>query len=228
MPTDVGGLNPLAVSLRDYVDEKQQQRDKAVSGHSERHHQEQTAHQHVHALEKEAVDKLAALVAAQRGEDAHNVEVALVAVQNAAQIHAVAHEQQHHAHQAIHDVEKEAIVKATEQMDKRLYAMNEYRSQLREQSSTFMSRELGDAQLNDLRTRVAALTSRLDTQSGQNQGQNLERRLDAIRTQVDSNNAAILTTGGQAKGVSATLGYLIAAVTLIISVASVVIALALR
>jgi len=125
--------------MRDYVDGLQDKSDDATDRHEARHTREHDAHALIHNSEKEALQTLAALMAAQRGEDAHTVEVALEAVQRAATIHATAHEEQHRAHQAIHDVEKEAIVKATEQLDKRLYAMNEYRAQLRDQQTSFVS-----------------------------------------------------------------------------------------
>jgi len=186
MPTDVSGFDPMSVSMRDYVDGIQEQRDRQWAGHDAQHKQEHAtekqiqeqgketidtllgAHEQVHALEKEAIVNLAALVAAQRTEDAHSVDVALEAVQRAAQIHAIAHEQQHHAHQAIHDVEKEAIIKATEQMDKRLYAMNEYRSQLRDQGATFVNIGVYNTKMtalererDDARATQITLTTRL-------------------------------------------------------------------
>ncbi len=168
MTTDVSGLDPLSVSLRDYIDEKQVRLDRETVYHAERHQEQHNAHRHVHDLEKEAITTLAALVAAQRTEDAKSVEVALEAVQRAAQIHAVAHEQQHAAHQAIHDVEKEAIVKATEQLDKRLYAMNEYRAQLRDQSATFVNVDVYNTKMvaleherDDFRETQIAVTTRL-------------------------------------------------------------------
>ena len=168
MPTDASGLDPLSVSMRDYVDGLQDKSAEATDRHEARHTREHDAHSLIHHSEKEALQTLAALVAAQRGEDAHTVEVALEAVQRAAQIHAIAHEQQHAAHQAIHDVEKEAIVKATEQLDKRLYAMNEYRSQLRDQQSTFVNVGVYNTKMtalererDDARATQIALTTRL-------------------------------------------------------------------
>lgn len=197
MPTDVGGFDPLSISLRD------------VASHAERHRDEQASHAHVHVLEKEAIDKLANLVAAQRTEDAHIVEVALEAVQRAAQIHAIAHEQQHGAHQAIHDVEKEAIVKANEQLDRRLYAMNEFRNALRDQYASMMPRELATSQIDAVR------------REGQAAMEDLRGTLLTLHSRLD-------IIQGQSSGANATVGYFIAAGGLLLAVASVVITLALR
>lgn len=208
MPTDVGNLDH-SVSLRDYVDEKQGQRDKATAGHNERHGQEQSAHQHIHELEKQAINTLASLVASQRIEDSRSVQVALEAVQKASSIHAIAHEQQHNAHQAIHDVEKEAIQKATEQMDRRLEGMNEFRDALRDQSGHSMPRELAMAQIEAVRREVAAMMNDLRT-SLVTQGS----RLDVIQ--------------GQSKGTTATIGYFIAAATMVLAIVGLGITLAVK
>jgi len=147
--------------MRDYVDGAQQQGKETIDSLF-------AAHGDIHALEKEAIVNLAALVAAQRTEDAHTVDVALEAVQRAASIHATAHEQQHRAHADIHQVEKEAIVKATEQLDKRLYAMNEYRAQLRDQQTSFVSVDVYNTKMialererDDFRSTQATVTTRL-------------------------------------------------------------------
>jgi len=209
MTTDVSNLDPISVSMRDYVDGMQDQRDKELGRHDARHQEQHTAHKHVHDLEKEAIVSLAALVAAQRTEDAHTVDVALEAVQRAAQIHAIAHEQQHASHQAIHDVEKEAIVKATEQMDRRLEGMNGNRDAFRDALSSAMPRELATAQTEAVRRESMAgledLRGTLLT---------LHSRLDIIQ--------------GQSKGSTATIGYFFAAAGLLLSVMGVVMALVLK
>jgi len=209
MPTDVSGLDPLSVSLRDYIDEKQVRLDKELIGHAERHQEQHHAHKHVHDLENEAITTLASLVAAQRTEDAKSVEVALEAVQRAAHIHAIAHEQQHAAHQAIHDVEKEAIVKATEQMDRRLEAMNGFRDALRDAIAGAMPRELGTAQTEAVRRETLA-------------------QLEDLRTTLLALNSRMDVTQGQSKGSSSTIGYFFAAAGLMLSVIAVIAAFALR
>jgi len=209
MPADVAGLDPLTVSLRDYVDGMQEQWDKGALGLAERHHDEWAAHHRIHSLEKEAISILAAMVASQRLEDSHEVETALKAVQTAAQIHAAAHEQQHQAHQSIHDVEKEAILKATQQMDKRLEGMNAFRDALRDQGVAMMPRELALSQIDAVRREQAAqledLRGTLFT---------LHSRLDVIQ--------------GQSKGANAAAGYVIAAAGLLLSLVAVAVTLALR
>lgn len=61
----------------------------------------------------------------------------------------------------IHDGSEKAISKAETAVEKRLEAGNAYRAQLADQASTFMLREVGDAQFDDLRKQVAELTERL-------------------------------------------------------------------
>lgn len=179
MPTDVGGLDPLSVSLRDYVDGMQLQRDQAVNEHEGRHSRDQDVHEHrhdrdhishqaVHDMEKDALISLATLVAAQRAEDAATVDRALTAVEKASQVHALAHEQQQAAHQQTHDIEKDAIEKAASQMDQRLISMNAFRDQLREQSANFIGSEVFHARMlaiererDEYRTRLTEVTTRV-------------------------------------------------------------------
>lgn len=90
-----------------------------------------------------------------RKEDARAVEVALTAVQKAAMIHAEAHSAQHIAHQDIHLIEKGALDKASEQLDRRLEGMNGIRNQLREQAVRFVDSDVAEV-------RNAAIERRLD------------------------------------------------------------------
>lgn len=197
------------VSLRDYIDEKQGQRDKAIAGHDARHAQEQVNHEHIHTLEKEAIQTLATFVASQRNEDAHSVEVALEAVQRAAGIHAAAHDQQHRAHADIHEVEKEAIQKATEQMDRRLEGMNEFRNALRDQASDAMPRELALSQIDAVRREVFA-------------------QMDDLRSTLLTLHSRLDVIQGQAKGSNATIGYFFAGAGLLLTVIAVMASLLFR
>jgi hypothetical protein len=138
----------------------------ATMFHLDSRRQWQEAHLSLHGKEKETLDALARTLAAQRIEDENIVANALRAVQEAAQIHAVAHEQQHHSHQEIHSVEKEAVDKASTQMDKRLEGMNEFREQLRDQTREFLPRNEADKVTASLERAITALdgsiSSRLD------------------------------------------------------------------
>lgn len=209
----MAAVDPLTVSLRDYVDGMQSQRDMGVAGHNDRHIREATAHEAahtaVHLLEQEAISKLAGQVAQQRDEDARTVAVALEAVQRAAQIHAGAHDQQHHAHQAIHEVEKEAIDKATTQLDKRLEGMNEFRNALRDTTAHAMPRELSISMIDAVRREMAA-------------------QMEDVRSTLVTQGSRLDIIQGQAKGSSATIGYLFAAGGLLLSIVAVVSSLALR
>lgn len=209
-----------------------------MTEYEERLDRELQSHEKVHALEKEAIDALAALVAAQRMEDAHAVEIALSVVKEAALLHAAAHSEQHAAHLQIHEVEKEAVIKATEQMDRRLEGMNEFRNTLRDQAATFVSRDLYDAKHEDLRkgleiqianleSRLGLLISRLDVTTGVQQGANVERRLQNISAQLEGNSREIIKSGGQRQGASATIGYFIAAATLLLAATGVIVSIVL-
>lgn len=197
------------MSLRDYVDGMAHQRDIGIQGHTARHRDEATTHDHVHALEKEAIGVLSSLVAQQRVEDARNVATALAAVKTAAGIHAEAHSQQHEAHELIHTVEKEAITKATMQMDKRLEAMNAFRDALRDQGAAMMPRELALSQTEAVRREMAA------------QMEDLRGTLLSLHSRLD-------VIQGQSKGADKTVGYFIAFAGLILSMAAVAITIALR
>jgi flagellar biosynthesis/type III secretory pathway protein FliH len=54
-----------------------------------------------------------------------------------------------------------AVTKAENATEKRLEGMNEFRAQLESQNSTFMPREVGEAQFNELRRTVAELVDKV-------------------------------------------------------------------
>ncbi len=86
----------------------------------------------------------------------------------------------------------QAVEKAERANEKRFDAVNAFREQLQEQANTFMPRELAQAQFEDLRGTLLALHSRLDI------------------------------IQGNSKGVNATLGYVIAGATIVISLVAVI------
>jgi len=143
MPVDVGGFDPLTVSMRDYIDGHRETHDVV---HSEEHvAAEKLVFQAIDSL-KERINILEKTIHDHRYEDRRKVEVALEAVEAAARIHATGHEQQHTAHQEIHGVEKENLTKASAALDKRLEGMNGIRDQLRDQAAKFVDREVDIAQ----------------------------------------------------------------------------------
>lgn len=72
---------------------------------------------------------------------------------------------------------KEAVDKAERAADKRFESVNEFRAQLADQASTFISRELADSQFDELRKQMTSVTARVDTAAGRDQGSNIEHRL---------------------------------------------------
>lgn len=80
-----------------------------------------------------------------------------------------------------------AVDKAETAASKRFDSTNEFRGQLADQAATFMPREVADQQFAQVREQISALTTRMDQETG------------------------------RAAGVGATIGYLLAAATLVIS-----------
>lgn len=88
----------------------------------------------------------------------------------------------------IHEASEKAIAKADAANEKRFQGLNGARETLETLASTMLPREVADAQISEIRKQVAAITTRIDQ------------------------------TSGRAAGVTSTVGYLIAAATLIISI----------
>ena len=128
---------------------------------------EQQKEQHSHDHEREALvarDTAQRLereveTTAQRIEQA--VKTALDAVAETAHIHQDAHTKEHIAHERIHAVEKTAVDKAEESMNTRLEGMNEFRLQLSDQASKFISREVFEAYQKEREGRLQAVTDRV-------------------------------------------------------------------
>jgi len=158
MAIDVGGLDPITVSMRDYIDGHRETHDaihlqEHIVAEQQTKDAEKLVFQVVEAL-KERLTVLERTYGANRVEDQRQVEVALEAVAKASRIHAEAHDQQHQAHKEIHDVEKENLDKASTVLDRRLDSMNAVRDQLREQAANFVDRELDVAQNNATEKRI--------------------------------------------------------------------------
>lgn len=65
---------------------------------------------------------------------------------------------------------EQAIQKADAATEKRFSAVNEFRAQLADQAANFMPREVADAQINEVRKQITALTARLDLSAGKSAG----------------------------------------------------------
>lgn len=96
------------------------------------------AHQQAHDREREAV------------------QVALGEVSRLSDLHAVAHSAQHVAHEEIHNRERAAGEKAENRLDQRLEEMNHIRMAAKETRDTFITRDVLDAKIVTLESRIGA------------------------------------------------------------------------
>jgi len=218
MATDASGLDPLSVSMREYIDGH---RDTHENIHQQEHigtkdrvkEAEKLFFQALDALQKR-LDVLENIYKGNRTEDQHKVEVALEAVGKASKIHAEAHDQQHQAHKEIHDVEKENLGKASTALDKRLGSMNDFRDQLRDQAGKFVDRELDVAQ-----------NSAVQKQIDQNRDDVAQLRL-LIATKVNRDENKVEFQGDNRAQMTlrnGTIGMMIAAATLVLSIVVIVV-----
>ena len=88
------------------------------------------------------------------GREDEALRVALAEVARAAELHAKAHEQQHESHNEIHVRERQASEKAETRLDQRLADSNHAKEQAREDSRTFITREVLEAQVHILEGRM--------------------------------------------------------------------------
>lgn len=93
---------------------------------------------------------------------------------------------------------KEAVDKAETAASKRFDSTNEFRSQLQDQANTFMPREVAEAEHASMLLQIQTLTARIDV------------------------------TSGRSSGAAATIGYFVAAGTLVISIIVLIVNAALR
>jgi len=82
------------------------------------------------------------------------LRVALNEVTHLAEMHSKAHESQHDSHNQIHDREREAGKKAEDRLDQRLADTNHAKEQAREDSRTYVTREVLEAQVHILEGRA--------------------------------------------------------------------------
>lgn len=215
MPTDVGGLDPITVSMRDYIDEHRETHERF---HAKAHEaNEKLFFQALEAIEQR-ITVLENVYQGNRTEDQHKVEVALEAVGKASQIHATAHEQQHTAHEQIHLVEKENLEKAAFAMDKRLEGLNDLRNVIRDRDSRFVEKELDAAQNGAMQKQIEL-----------NRNELAELRL-LIATKVNRDENKIEFRGDTRAAQTlrnSTIGTMIAIATLVLSITIIVVNLLL-
>jgi hypothetical protein len=84
-------------------------------------------------------------------------------------------EQWQDAHKLFHEVEKEAIVLARKDIDRRLAEMNQFRDQIERERGEFVRREMYDEQHNSLRNDVDSRLKVLESSKS-----NLEGRMWAM------------------------------------------------
>lgn len=113
---------------------------------------------------------------------------------------------------------KEAVDKAEVAANKRFESVNEFREQLSDQASTFLSRELYEAQHGDLIKQVQRLNARMDTEAGRMAGSGVERRLENIRQQIDGNTAQLVRSGGMRESSKAAVAYAMAGLTVALNI----------
>lgn len=89
---------------------------------------------------------------------------------------------------ALRESAERAISKTESAVEKRFESVNEFRAQLSDQAGRFMPREVADSQLDEIKKQLSALTQRVDITQGKTQGTNL------------------------------TIGYMVTAATLVISI----------
>ncbi len=140
-----------------------------------------TGHERVHEREGEAL------------------RVALAEVARAAELHAKAHEQQHDAHNEIHVRERQASEKAETRLDQRLADTNHAKEQAREDSRTFITREVMEAQIHILEGRVESGTK----ERAANSEAILKLQSTVVtRDTIDEKMTAAATTGREAERIA--------------------------
>ena len=68
------------------------------------------------------------------------------------------------AHRQVHDTTNAQLGKAEVSMERRLEGMNEFRQSLRDQTATFMTRDMADARLSAMADKIEAVDNRVDAQ----------------------------------------------------------------
>lgn len=239
MATDVGGFDPITVSLRDYIDGGNASHDrvhvqeeaalKAALEASQRYSTMVVAdHFRTHDKEHAAVglafeNSLRELVeyksshSRQHEDAAKAVETALTAVDRLANIHSEAHQREHHSHETVHQREREAAGLARLELDSRLKELDAYRAQLREQASTFMPRNEATALMDRMTVSIDAINKAADNAHSR-MDQNAGERMALLQNQIDKLNLANAANTGASNRTTLLIGTGFTIVTILIAI----------
>ena len=241
MATDVSGLDPLTVSLRDYIDNgndahdnahrREREATSAALSTSQRYAQTVIDdHFRSHDKEHESVQLAFANYLResegqrrQHGElhtaNQEAVRIALDGVQRLAQIHSDNHTKEHGSHEMVHQREHEAARLARRELDVRLQELLDYRTQIREQTQTFMPR-------TEIVAQIEKVTSTLDQQSrsAESTHTRMERgateRFKHMQDQIDTLKLTGATDSGAGQRTAVLFGAIISTLLVVVAIAN--------
>jgi hypothetical protein len=242
MPIDVGNFDPLTVSLRDYIDGfnnahedvhalersavdrvlefQKNYSETVISDHFRTHDKE-------HEQVKVAFDNY--LRQLELSRDAHGdlhqrdqeaVKVALESVSRMAQVHTENHTKEHGSHELVHQREREAGALARAELDVRLSELSDYRAQLREQTSTFMSRNEISATFERVNSAMATLSAAAEA-SHQRMDRSSSGSNIAFQSQIDKLNLAAAADSGATQRTTVLIGLGFTVVTILVAIAGI-------
>ncbi len=116
------------------------------------------AHAEIHRVHSETIEGKFQAHKSSHEIEGQAVKTALVAVQELASLHNIAHTREHTAHETRHEDQKEALRKAEMTIDKRVESINGYQAILRDQQATYITRDLSEEKHAEKEKRIEALT----------------------------------------------------------------------
>jgi len=140
-------------------------------------------------------------------------KVALAGVDRLGVLHSQAHDREHAAHETRHQDQAEALIKAEQSVDKRLESMNEFRDQLREQASRFVTSDAMGVLRSELDRRFTDILDQVLSKHEENR-----KRIEAIE-KTDFKQE------GKGLGQAATVAAILSAIAAIGSVLSIILVL---
>ena len=239
LATDIGNLDPLSVSMRDYVDgtnaaheslhAREREAEKDALDSSRRFSETViTDHFASHEMQHQAVKvafenylreiteyKVSHVDAHKSNEKA--VQVALDAVQKLADLHATAHSNEHEAHEKVHQREILAADITRRDLDARLAEFNLYRVQQREQAATFMSRTEIVALFDRTQGAVEAFSRAADN-AHMRMDSTSQERVVTLQSQIDKLNLAAATGIGASQRTTYLIGAGFTVITILIAI----------
>jgi hypothetical protein len=145
------------------------------------HDERWRAHFEIHRVHSETLESKFQAHKNAHAAEAIAVKTALTAVGELAALHNIAHTREHTAHETRHEDQREALRKAEMTMDKRLETLNGYQSILRDQQTTFISRDLSEEKHAEKEKRIEVLST------------DINRRFEETRTRYEENRLRIET-----------------------------------